>query len=165
MQKQTYAIFPGCFDPWTYAHHSILLRAQKLFDKVIVAVLDSSEHKKICFSTETRLEIIRTACAAMENVQVEVFSGLVTGFCKKKSIYNVIRGVRRTEDFQYEWEMYHHNQILCEQIEWILLPCKKDYVGVSSSLVKEIYYYGGDISHWVPEDVIKALAKEQNCGA
>ena len=153
------AIFPGCFDPWTYAHHSILQRATKLFDKVVIAVLDTSETKSIRFDTATRLELIQAACAGLETVEVEVFSGLVTSFCVKKSVFNVIRGVRRSQDFQYEWEMYHHNQVLCKDIEWVLLPCRKEFVGVSSSLVKEIYHYGGDISHWVPETVIKALAK------
>ena len=158
--SDSHAIFPGCFDPWTYAHQSILERAQRLFSKVSVAVLASSEQKKIAFSAQTRLDIIKASCDKLDNVSVEIFGGLITDFCVKKNCYNVIRGVRRTEDFQYEWEMYHHNQVLCQQIEWVLLPCRKEYVGVSSSLVKEIHYYGGDISHWVPATVIKALTKE-----
>lgn len=158
--RESHAIFPGCFDPWTYAHQSILERALRLFSKVTVAVLADSEQKKIAFSAQTRQEIIIASTHKLENVSVEIFSGLVTEFCNKKNHFNVIRGVRRTEDFQYEWEMYHHNQVLCEQIEWVLLPCHKEYVGVSSSLVKEIHHYGGDISHWVPEPVIAALTKE-----
>ena len=161
MDGRSKVIFPGSFDPWTYAHQSILERACALFDEVTVGVCKSPNHKKVYLADDLRYRIIKQVCEGKANVQVKIFQGLVTGFCEQERCFNVIRGVRRAQDFQYEWEMYHHNQVLSEEIEWLLLPCRKEYMGVSSSLVKEIYQHGGDITSWVPGHVIKAMEQQR----
>ena len=155
------AIFAGSFDPWTYGHSSLLVRAAQLFSRVVVGVCVQPIHKNTLLASAVRVELVQRACSAIEGVEVKPFNGLITEFCNAQGIYPVIRGVRNAHDFQYEWEMYQHNKVLEQKIEWLLLPCDRAYTGISASLVKEIHALGGDVSHWVNEQTIMYMDRER----
>ncbi len=146
------AIFPGSFDPITLGHKSIVLRALPIFDKVYVAVGINSE-KSTMFPLESRLKWARKVFADYPDVIVESYEGLTADFCKKVGATFIIRGLRGGGDFEYENMIGHANKRLHPELETIFLLTESELVGISSSVVKDIFKNGGDVSKFIPEEV------------
>ena len=154
----TTAIYPGTFDPITNGHTDIVLRATRLFDRIIIAVAQSTI-KKTAFSSEERVDMARTVLSGIENVEVCSFGGLVTTFARNKDAKVIIRGLRAVSDFEYEFQMAGMNRQLHEQTETVFLMPSEHFSYISSSLVREVASLGGDVSKFVHIDVMHALKK------
>ncbi|KDR94045.1 Phosphopantetheine adenylyltransferase [Peptoclostridium litorale DSM 5388] len=153
------AVYPGSFDPITKGHLDIIKRGSKLFDKLIVAVLNNSQ-KKCMFTFEERVEMLREITAEMENVEIDAFSGLLIDYCKKKRVNAIVRGLRAISDFEYELQMAQMNRQLNSETETIFLTTSTKYSFLSSTLVKEVAGLNGDISEFVPSIVLRELNKK-----
>jgi len=150
------AIYPGSFDPVTYGHLDIIERAAKKLDKLIVAVLNNSSKNSV-FSIEERIELLREVTKNLPNVEIDYFSGLLTDYAIKKNCTTMIRGLRAVSDFEYEMQMALVNRKLNSEIETFFMVSSSKYAYLSSSIVKEIARFGGNISCFVPEIVEEAL--------
>ncbi|OPJ56921.1 pantetheine-phosphate adenylyltransferase [Alkalithermobacter paradoxus] len=150
------AIYPGSFDPITNGHLDIIVRASKLFDKLIVGVLNNP-NKKSLFNFEERFELLKQTTSNLENVKVDTFSGLLIDYCRENNISAIIRGLRAVSDFEYELQMSQMNHQLNSDVETIFLTTNTKYSFLSSSLVKEVAKFNGDISYLVPDVVLKKL--------
>ena len=149
------AACPGSFDPVTLGHLDIIGRAAALYDEVVVAVgLNAS--KKRMFSFEERTEMLREATAQYPNVTVDSFDGLIVDFCKSRDIQVIVKGLRAVSDFDYELQMAQMNLGL-QGVETMFMTTNPLYSFLSSSLVKEVATYGGDVSGLVPEAVLARL--------
>jgi len=149
------AACPGSFDPVTLGHLDIIGRASALYDEVVVAVgLNAS--KKRMFSFEERTEMLREATAQYPNVTVDSFDGLIVDFCKSRGIQVIVKGLRAVSDFDYELQMAQMNLGL-QGVETMFMTTNPLYSFLSSSLVKEVATYGGDVSGLVPEAVLARL--------
>jgi pantetheine-phosphate adenylyltransferase len=157
MQKNI-AIYPGTFDPITKGHVDIVERSARLFSKVIVAIGESSK-KKAVLSTKERLQLAKKILTKYPNVDVCSFSGLLVDCAQKMGATVIIRGLRAISDFEYEFQMADANRHLNSKIETIFLTPTEQYSYISSSLVREIAEFGGDISSFVHEEVKVALKK------
>jgi pantetheine-phosphate adenylyltransferase len=142
------AVCPGSFDPVTHGHLDIVRRASGLFDEVVVAV-GTNVSKSRLFDADERITMMRRACAELSNVSVEGFTGLVTTFCAEHDAVAIIKGLRAASDFDYELQMAQMNSSLTG-IETVFIPTSPDRGFVSSSLVKEVAGFGGDVSAFVP---------------
>ena len=150
------ALFPGSFDPITIAHVDILQRALPLFDKVVVGIgLNSA--KQSFLSAETREEIVKKIFVAQPNVEVELYEGLTIDFAKKIGASHMIRGIRSASDFEYERAIAQINQTMMPDVETILLLSKPEYSAISSTIVRDILRNKGDISYFVPKEVMSFL--------
>ena len=150
------ALFPGSFDPITIAHVDILQRALPLFDKVVVGIgLNSA--KQNFLSAETREEIVKKIFVAQPNVEVELYEGLTIDFAKKIGASHMIRGIRSASDFEYERAIAQINQTMMPDVETILLLSKPEYSAISSTIVRDILSNNGDISYFVPKEVMSFL--------
>jgi len=158
--KQRTAIYPGTFDPITYGHLDIIERAVRIFDKVIVAVADNVS-KSPLFSIEERVEMIRDSVRDIPRVEVDAFHSLIIDYCHKRGATALIRGLRAISDFEYEFQMALINRKIGEDVESVFLMPKEKYTYLSSSMIKEIAAFGGDVSCFVPDSVQKRL-KEKN---
>lgn len=152
-------IYPGSFDPLTKGHLDIIERATGLCDKLIVAVAKNSA-KKALFSEEERIEIINNCCKNIENVEVATFEGLLVDYCKKEGVSFIVRGLRSTTDFEYEYSIATANRNLAPEIETVFFMTKGEYFFISSNIVKEIASYEGDITTLVPQFVVKKLQQK-----
>ena len=150
------AVYPGSFDPVTYGHLDIIQRSAALVDELIVGVLQNN-HKKPLFSLEERVKILLEATKDMSNVRVEAFTGLSIDFVKKSDAQFLVRGLRAITDFDYELQMAQTNRIMAPDVDTIFLTTSLQYAYLSSSTVKEVAYYGGDISKFVPPEVVRAI--------
>ena len=146
------AICPGSFDPVTLGHLDIISRASRLFDKVLVAVLCNSS-KNPSFTVEERMELLRQVTAGYDNVEVDSFQGLLVDYAKEKGAVAVVKGLRAVSDFEYEFQMSMINKKLYSEVETVYLNTSQDYMYLSSSVVKQIASFGGDISNFVPEKI------------
>ena len=153
------AVYPGTFDPVTYGHLDVILRASKLFDCVIVGVLHNSS-KSPLFSVEERVNILKKATQDIPNVEVRSFSGLAVDFAKECQAHTIVRGLRAITDFEYELQMAQTNRIMDPEIDTIFLTTSLEYAYLSSSTVKEVALYGGDISKFVPEEVVSEIKRK-----
>jgi pantetheine-phosphate adenylyltransferase len=154
------AVAPGSFDPITLGHIDVIERASSLFDEVIIAVLVNSS-KSGMFSIEERIALIKESVAQFPNVKVDSWSGLLVDYCEQNKITAIIKGLRAISDFDYELQMSQMNFQL-KGVETFFMATKPGYSFLSSSLVKEIAKYGGDVSSWVPANVLKALKSRFN---
>ena len=145
-------ICPGSFDPVTKGHMDIIDRASKLFDKVVVAVLNNSA-KNPSFTIEERIELLKQTTGHLKNVEISTFDGLLVDFAKIKGASAVVKGLRAVTDFEYEFQMSMINKKLCPEVETIFLNTSQEYMYLSSSVVKQIAAAGGDISVFVPEEI------------
>ncbi len=153
------AVYPGTFDPVTNGHLDLLTRAQQIFDEVIIAISDNPR-KKPLFSLEERFGLVSEAVAERSHVRVDSFNDLLVSYMLSNEVYFVIRGLRAVSDFEYEFQLASANRRLDSKIETIFLtPLEQNYF-VSSSLVREISYYGGDVSSFVPKHVENALRQK-----
>jgi pantetheine-phosphate adenylyltransferase len=149
------AVCPGSFDPVTNGHLDIIARASRLYDTVHVAVM-INKSKQGLFSIEERIALIEQVTGDLGNVQVESFHGLLVDFCKQRDIPAIVKGLRAVSDFDYELQMAQMNVGLTG-VETLFVPTNPAYSFLSSSLVKEVAQWGGDISHLVPAPVLEAL--------
>ncbi|MBM4764050.1 pantetheine-phosphate adenylyltransferase [Bacillus sp. B15-48] len=150
------AVCPGSFDPITNGHLDIISRGAKVFDEVYVSVLNNSS-KKPLFTVEERMELIRTVTKTIPNVKVDTFNGLMVEYAASINANTVIRGLRAVSDFEYEMQITSMNRLLNKKIETLFMMTNNQYSFLSSSIVKEIAQYHGDISELVPPEVEQAL--------
>jgi pantetheine-phosphate adenylyltransferase len=152
------AVCPGSYDPITNGHVDVITRASLMFDELIVAVVNASVRKsKSLFTAEERMGFIREATAHLDNVRVEPFSSLVVEFARERGARAIVKGLRAISDFEYELEMNQLNRQLASDIESVYLMASPQYSFLSSSGVKEIATFGGDVSDLVPEPVAERL--------
>jgi pantetheine-phosphate adenylyltransferase len=153
------AIYPGTFDPITHGHVDIISRASRLFDKVFLAIADSTS-KQTLFSIEERIDLAKTALSSLANVEVCHFDKLVTDVARDLDAKVIVRGIRAAADFDYEFQMAGMNRSLFEEAETIFLRPAEHLSFISSSLVREISSLGGDVSNFVHEDILVALKQK-----
>jgi pantetheine-phosphate adenylyltransferase len=150
------AVYPGSFDPITNGHLDLIRRGTRLFDRVIVAVLEN-EGKAPLFSVPERMELIRSCTRDLPIVEVRSFSGLLVDFLRESNANVLVRGIRAVSDYEYELQMALMNRELSPDVETIFMLPAVEYTFVSSRLVKEVFRLGGDISRLVPPPVLKEL--------
>lgn len=161
MSKGQEAIYPGSFDPVTNGHLDVIQRAGRIFNHVTVAVANNTA-KKALFTISERVELLREVTRAMKNVSVETFDTLVVEYAHKKKVNVLIRGLRMTSDFDYEFQIAFMNRRLAEDIETVFLMPSENVSFVSSSLLKEIASVNADISSFVPKAVERKLKERLN---
>ena len=150
------ALFPGTFDPPTNGHIDLIQRGAKLFEHVTVAILVNPV-KDPLFTVEERVEMLRESTAALSNVSVATFDGLMVEFARKQGASAVLRGIRAISDYEYEFQMALMNRRLAPEIETVFLQPAGRYSFVSSRMLKEVFSFGGDVSGLVPPNVLKRL--------
>ncbi len=155
------AIYPGSFDPVTLGHLDIIRRSAGLTDHLIVGVLNNSS-KTPLFSLDERVNMLKEATKDIPNVEIVSFSGLLVDFAKQKDCNVVIRGLRAVTDFEYELAMSQTNRVVNPDIDTIFLNTSLKYAYLSSSMVKEVAQYGGDVSKFVPANVIEPIYEKYN---
>jgi len=155
----TTAVCPGSFDPVTRGHLDIIERAAEVFPRVVVGVLENPS-KKPLFSLEERVELIRAAVKHLPNVEVDYFSGLLIDFVRKVEGNLIIKGLRAISDFEIEFQMAMNNKRMDPEIETMFMMTKNEYSFLSSSMVKEIVRFGGDVKDLVTPEVEQALRRK-----
>jgi pantetheine-phosphate adenylyltransferase len=153
------AVCPGSFDPITYGHLDIIQRGAKVFDELYVCVLNNSS-KKPLFTVEERVQLIEEVTKPIPNVKVDTFQGLLVDYAKSVNANAIIRGLRAVSDFEYEMQITSVNRVLNEDIETFFVMTNNQYSFLSSSIVKEVAKYNGNISELVPKPVEEALKKK-----
>ena len=154
-------ICPGSFDPVTMGHLDIIERSRKVFDHVIVAVMINPS-KKTLFTVEERIDLLRRATAGMENVEVVGFEGLLADYAKQRGATAVIKGLRAVTDFEYEFQQALTNKKLNPELETMFLATSAENMFLSSSMVKQVAGFGGDISPFVPACILETI-RERLC--
>ncbi len=155
------AIYPGTFDPLTLGHEDILRRAAHLFPQVVLAVA-VAHHKKTLFNLDERLAMAREAMAAVPQVEVVAFEGLLSDFVRAQGAGVVVRGIRAVSDYDYEFQMAGMNRHLMPEVETVFLTPGNDYQFVSGTFVREIAMLGGDVSQFVGGGVLQRLAGKRS---
>jgi pantetheine-phosphate adenylyltransferase len=148
-------ICPGSYDPVTNGHLDIIRRAAGIFERVIVGVVRDPQHKSTMFSVEERVGFIAEALSDVPNVQVEVFSDLVVEFARRFGARTMVKGLRAISDFEWEFQMHHLNRNLAPEVETMYLMSSPQYSFLSSSGVKEVASFGGNVDDLVPEPVAR----------
>lgn len=152
----TKAIFPGSFDPPTYGHLNIIERASKLFDCVDV-VIANNVSKKYLFSSEERLDMMKSLTSCFPNVTVHVCEKLIVDYAKENNANILLRGIRNSIDFSYEFDLALMNRTLNSSIETFFIPTEQRFLTLKSSAIKELASFGGDISGMVPSLVLEKM--------
>lgn len=155
------AVYPGSFDPITFGHLDIIERSAKMVDELVIAVLRNSA-KNSLFSLDERVNMIRELTKDLPNVEVETFDGLLVDYMSQIDANIIVRGLRAVTDFEYELQIAQMNHVLNEKAETIFLITNLKYSYLSSSLVKEIASYGGDISKFVPAQLMDRIYEKYN---
>jgi pantetheine-phosphate adenylyltransferase len=163
IRAMTIAVYPGSFDPLTNGHLDIIRRASRLFDRVLVSVLEN-EGKSPMFSVPERMELITRCTRGIAGVEVHSFSGLLVDFMRRSNAGVVVRGIRAVSDYEYELQMALMNRELHEGAETIFMLPAVEYTYVSSRLVKEVFRLGGNVASLVPDAVIEALSARLGTG-
>ncbi len=157
----TNAIYPGTFDPITLGHMDLIVRAAKIFDKLILAVSKSTK-KNPLFSLDERVDMAKELCKDISNVEVKHFDGMLVDFVRQSNVKVIVRGLRAFSDFEYEFQMALTNRQLTSEVETLFLMPTEDYSYITSSMIREIASFGGDTSKFVPPLVQKALLAKFN---
>ena len=160
MEKRR-AIYPGSFDPVTYGHLDLIKRALSIFDEIIVGVAVNTE-KIPLFTLEERLDFMSRAVRGLKGIQVETLDGLTVKYAVARKARTIIRGLRATSDFDYEFQMALTNRQLSKQVETVFLMPSENHFYLSSRLVKEIAAFKGDVSAYVPDFVAKKIRQKLN---
>ena len=150
------AVYPGSFDPVTLGHYDIIERTAKMVDKLIIGVLNNKA-KCPLFSAQERVNMLKEVTKDIPNVEVLSFSGLLVDFARQHKVQTIIRGLRAVTDFEYELAMSQTNRVAAPDIDTIFLNTSLKYAYLSSSIVKEMAMYGGDISKFVPACIIETV--------
>ncbi len=153
------AIYPGSFDPVTYGHIDIMRRSCKIVDELIVGVL-SNKAKIPLFSVEERVNILEKATKDIPNVVIRPFDGLSVNFARENHAQVIVRGLRAVTDFEYELQMAQTNRVLAPDVDTVFLTTTLEYAYVSSTIMKEVARFGGDLSSFAPPEIIQALCKK-----
>ena len=156
MRALKIAVYPGSFDPITCGHLDIIKRSCKLFDKVVVAVLNNSQ-KTPLFSVEDRMELIKKCTKDIPNCEVQSFGGLLADFVKQTGAHTIVKGLRAISDFEYEFQMAMLNKKLAPDVETVFMVTNLNCLYISSSVVKEICRYGGNTEGLIPKEIIKDI--------
>ena len=151
------AIAPGSYDPVTHGHIDVITRAAAIFDRVVVGVVGNPHHKKPMFTLDERVGFLREALASLPNVEVDVFSELVVEFARKWDAKVIVKGLRVISDFEWEFQMNQLNRHLAPEIETVYVMASPQVSFVSSSGVKEIALFGGNVEELVPQAVARRL--------
>jgi pantetheine-phosphate adenylyltransferase len=151
------AICPGSYDPVTNGHVDVIQRAAKIFDRVVVGVVGNPHHKSVLLPVEERVDLLREALAASRNVEVDVFKELVVDFARRWDAKVIVKGLRVISDFEYEFQMNQLNRTLAPEIETVYVMASPGVSFVSSSGVKEIASFGGNVADLVPPAVARRL--------
>ena len=146
------ALFPGSFDPLTVGHESIIRRSFSLFDRIIIAI-GQNFNKEGFFPLEQRLEWIRKVFEKDAQIEVTHYDGLTIDYCRKINAKYILRGLRTTSDFEYEWSIAQLNKAMYPELETVFLLTLPEYIHVNSSIVRDILRHGGDISKFVPQGI------------
>lgn len=160
-QVKKLACFPGSFDPFTLGHLDVVEQALEVFDQVVIAIGKSSA-KTSLFSFDERIESIESLFTANDRVDVRAFQGLAVDFAESIGACVLIRGLRNESDFAYEMPMAMTNRSLNAKLKTIFFLTKTDFAYISSSLVKEVFTNNGDVSNFVPPEILKRLQKKYN---
>ena len=160
--KRGIAVCPGTYDPVTYGHLDIITRAARVFEQLIVAVVNKPVRKgsKTLFSTEDRIEFIRAEVNSHQNVEIKSFDNLLVAFARQNGATAIVKGLRAISDFEYELEMNQLNRTMDPEIESIYFMSSPNFSFLSSSGVKELAMFGGDLSQLVPVRVAERLKEE-----
>ena len=151
------AIYPGSFDPVTYGHLDVIKRAASMFDELIVSVLNNKT-KTPLFSVAERVKRLEEATKDLPNVKIDSFSGLLIAYAKEKGVHIAVRGLRAITDFEYELQIAQTNRKFSDgELDTVFLTTSLEYAYLSSSAVKEIAYFGGDVSPCVPDFVVELI--------
>ena len=153
------AVYPGSFDPVTYGHLDIIRRSGKLFDRVIVGVLQNNA-KSPLFSVEERVNMLREVTEGIDNVEIRSFDGLLIDFARDTGAHIIVRGLRAVTDFEYELQMSQTNHKIEPEIETLFLTTSLEFSFLSSTTVKEVASFGGDITQFVPEVIVKKIKEK-----
>ncbi len=153
------AVYPGSFDPVTKGHLDIIERAAAIVDELIVGVLNNNE-KTPLFSVEERVKMLKDVTVHIPNVRIESFSGLSVEFVKKCGAAFLVRGLRAVTDFEYELQMAQTNRSIDREVDTLFFTTELKYAYISSTIVKEVAYYGGDISGFVPPQVVQRVCEK-----
>ena len=157
------AVCPGSFDPITIGHLNIISRAAKLFDKVIVVVMINARKNNGMFTAEERMDFIRRSVGHLSNVEVDYYDGLLADYVIQKGAVAIVKGLRVLSDYEDEFKQALTNKKLAKNVETIFLVTDTEYMFLSSSVVKEVGSYGGDISDFIPpeikDDIIKRIKR------
>lgn len=156
--QQRIALFPGTFDPITLGHTDIINRALPLFDKLYIGI-GRNANKQPMFSEEQRMNWIKSIYANNDKVEVVVYEGLTVDCCKKIGAKFILRGIRYVNDFEYEKAIADMNRSIADNIETVFLTCLPQYTSVASTLVRDVLKYGGDVSKFLPEEVLQSIKK------
>ena len=149
------AIYPGSFDPVTFGHIDMIERSAKIVDELVVAILVNSA-KNPLFSVEERVSMLREITGHVPNIKITSFHGLLIDYARKVDASIIVRGLRAVTDFEYELQIAQTNRIVDDRVDTVFLTTSLEYAYLSSTIVKEVASYGGDISHFVPEHRIYA---------
>jgi len=152
------AVYPGSFDPITEGHLDIIKRAAKIYDKVIVGVLNNSTKHPV-FSVDERADMIKSVTEDIDNVEVSVFSGLLVDFAKQNGASVIVKGLRTVADFEYEFQMALLNKALNPEYETVFMMTDTKFSYISSSMVKEVAKYSGSLEGLVPKNIIPLIQK------
>lgn len=153
------ALYPGSFDPVTYAHLDIAQRAARIFDKVVMAVF-SSPKKNLLFTTEERVALLREAVAETPNIEATSYSTLTVTFAREIGAQAMVRGLRAGSDFEVEFQMSQVNQVIAPEIEYVVLMAGRQYAHISSSAVREMASLGRDPVEFTPPHIVAALRQK-----
>ncbi len=156
MPKRT-AIYPGSFDPLTNGHLAIIQRGLKVFDRLVVAVANNPQ-KRPLFTAAERMRLISECVGDDARIEVDSFDSLLVDYVRRKGVHTVLRGLRAVSDFEFEFQLANMNRHLDPDLETIFVMTGADYFFVSASLVREVATFGGDVSAFVPRNVLAALA-------
>lgn len=160
------ALYPGSFDPFHNGHLDVVQRAARIFDEVTVAVLENrAKRDRNLFPLDERLGIIRAATASLRNVRVDAFSGLTAEYARRQNLRVIVRGLRAVSDFEFELQIAHLNRQLNRDLETVFIMAATRWSYVSSSMVREVASYGGDVSALVPAATNRALREHYDPGA
>jgi len=151
------AIYPGTYDPVTNGHVDVIERAARIFDRVVVGVVNNPHHKQPLFGVDDRVGFLREALEQIDNVEVDVFSELVVDFARRWEARAIVKGLRVVSDFEYEFQMNQLNRTLAPEIETVYVMASPQVSFVSSSGVKEIAAFGGNVEELVPAAVARRL--------
>lgn len=152
------AICPGSFDPVTYGHLDIIERAASLVDEVVVLVMSNKSKKESLFSIEERMELLKRTIKA-DNVRIDTHDGLLVEYAKKNNAVAIVKGLRAVSDFEYEFQQALTNKSLMPELETVFLTTGVQNMYLSSSMVKEVCTLGGDISSFVPPEIVEDIYK------
>ena len=153
------AVYPGSFDPVTNGHLDIINRSSKIVDKLIVAILNNS-NKSPLFSLEERVEMLKLATSHLQNVEIATFSGLLVDFMSQANANIIVKGLRSVIDFEYEFQIALLNKVLDTNTETLFLMTNRNYSYISSSVVKDLAKYGGDLTGLLPEATIEIVKRK-----